>query len=118
MVNEERCDLLCLDLARAEELRSRRLGAGRAEAAAARAHALADVTRLTLAVALKDGGELCVCDLAWILERPQNLVSHHLRTLRRTGLARSRRAGKMVMYELTEDGAAFVAAVLAAEVVA
>ena len=63
-------------------------------------------------MALRDGGELCVCDLAWILERPQNLISHHLRALRRAGLARSRRDGKMVMYELTDDGAMLAEAVL------
>ena len=88
-----------------------------AQAAAARAQALADPTRLTLAGALKEGGELCVCDLAWILERPQNLVSHHLRALRAAGLARSRRDGKMVMYELTGDGAALVEAVLPVAVI-
>lgn len=93
------------------------LGAAGAESAAGHAHALADPTRLTLAVALKDGGELCVCDLTWILERPQNLVSHHLRALRAAGLARSRRDGKMVMYELTGDGAALVEAVLPVAVI-
>jgi ArsR family transcriptional regulator, lead/cadmium/zinc/bismuth-responsive transcriptional repressor len=68
-----------------------------------------------LAVALRDGGELCVCDLAWISERSQNLVSHHLRTLRAEGLARSRRDGKMVMYSLTKDGEQLLDAALAAE---
>jgi DNA-binding transcriptional ArsR family regulator len=111
-VRDERCDLLCLDLPRAEELRARRIDAARAREAAGRAQALADPTRFTLAVALEEGGELCVCDLAWILERPQNLISHHLRVLREAALARSRRAGKMVMYELTEDGAGLVGAVL------
>jgi DNA-binding transcriptional ArsR family regulator len=68
-------------------------------------------------MALRDGGELCVCDLSWISERPQNLVSHHLRALRESGLARSRRDGKMVLYELTGEGAGLVDAVLAAQVV-
>lgn len=107
---DERCDLLCLDLPRAEELRSQR-PAALVTAAAARARALADPTRLGLAWALRSGGELCVCDLAWILERPQNLVSHHVRVLREAGIARSRRDGKMVMYELTEEGAVLVDAV-------
>lgn len=109
---DDHCDLLCLDLPRAEELRRRRIVLTRAEAAAERARALSDPTRLMLAVALNDGGELCVCDLSWILERPQNLVSHHLRALRQAGLARSRRDGKMVMYELTEEGVALLDAVL------
>jgi len=65
-----------------------------------------------VAVALRDGGELCVCDLAWVCERSDKLVSHHVRQLRGAGLVRSRRDGKMVMYELTEAGAALLAAVL------
>lgn len=109
----DRCDLLCLDLPRAEELRNRRLAIDAAESAAGRAWALADPTRLMLAVALRDGGELCVCDLAWISERSQNLVSHHLRALRAEGLARSRREGKMVMYALTAAGEELLAAALA-----
>jgi ArsR family transcriptional regulator, lead/cadmium/zinc/bismuth-responsive transcriptional repressor len=111
-VNDDRCDLLCLDLPRAEELRRCRLSLEAAELFAARARALADPTRLMLAVALRDGGELCVCDLAWISERSQNLVSHHLRTLRAEGLARSRREGKMVMYSLTPDGQRLLGAAL------
>src|SRR6266498_4998180 len=102
---EDRCDVLCLDLPRAEKLRQRRLPPAAAEAAAARARALADPTRLSLATSLRDGGELCVCDLAWISGRPQNLVSHHLRALKREGLATSRRDGKIVFYSLTERGA-------------
>jgi DNA-binding transcriptional ArsR family regulator len=117
-VADDRCELLCLDLPRAEDLRRRRVALATADEAAARARALSDPTRLTLAVALRDGGELCVCDLAWISERSQNLVSHHLRALRDAGLARSRRDGKMVMYGLTAAGISLVDAVLAAEVLA
>ncbi|MEJ7750386.1 MAG: metalloregulator ArsR/SmtB family transcription factor [Thermoleophilaceae bacterium] len=98
------CDLLCLDLEKAESLRSQRLTEERAKALASRARVLSDPTRLTLATALADGGELCVCDLAWITERSQGLVSHHVRALRDEGLARSRREGKMVLYELTPEG--------------
>lgn len=101
---DDRCDLLCLDLETAERLRLQRLDAATAEKAAGRAHALSDPTRLTLAAALAEADELCVCDLAWIVERAQNLVSHHMRVLRRHGLARSRRDGKMVMYALTIEG--------------
>jgi DNA-binding transcriptional ArsR family regulator len=109
---DDGCDLLCLDLPRAEELRRARLGAQVAEDCAAAAKALGDPTRLTLAAALRDGGELCVCDLSWVAERAENLVSHHVRALRTAGLVRSRRDGKMVMYALTERGRALVEAVL------
>ena len=115
---DDRCDLLCLDLPRAERLRGARLDHRDAERFAAGAKALSDPTRLMLAVALRDGGELCVCDLSWIAERAENLVSHHVRSLRTAGLVDSRRDGKMVMYELTERGRELVAAVLTDRVTA
>lgn len=106
------CDLLCLDLPRAEEVRARRPGPGVLEEAAARASALGDPTRLAVAVALRDGDELCVCDLAWVTERSDKLVSHHARVLRGAGLVRSRREGKMVIYSLTDAGRALLGSVL------
>jgi DNA-binding transcriptional ArsR family regulator len=109
---DDRCDLLCLDLPRAEALRRSRLAPEQAERAATRAQALADPTRLALAAALRED-ELCVCDLGWVTERSDQLVSHHMRALRSAGLASSRRDGKMVMYRLTEEGAALLTAILA-----
>ena len=102
-MSEDRCELLCLDLPRAEQIR-KRLQPGRAEQTAARAKALADPTRVLIALALGDGEELCVCDLAWITGRAENLVGHHLRALRGAGLARSRREHKVVFYALTDAG--------------
>ncbi len=115
---DDRCDILCLDLEKAESLRSRRLSVETADRLSGQAKALADPTRLMLAAALSEGGELCVCDLAWVAERAENLVSHHLRQLRSQRLVASRRDGKMVMYSLTERGSELVAATLAAEGVA
>ncbi len=103
LVSEDRCDLLCLDLERAEAIR-KRLDLDLVAGAAARAKALADPTRLLIALALRDGDELCVCDLAWITARAENLVGHHLRSLRDAGLACSRREHKIVFYTLTDAG--------------
>lgn len=115
-MTEDRCDLLCLDAPRAEAIREKLLDEDAAAGAAERAKALSDPTRLTLAVALREArgedGELCVCDLAWISSRSQNLVSHHVRMLKGHGLVRSRRDGKLVMYSLTEEGLSLLAAVL------
>ena len=110
---DDHCELLCLDLPVAEALRRERLDPTVAREAAERARAVADPTRLTLASALLHADELCVCDLSWISERSQNLVSHHLRTLRAGGLVTSRRQGKMVMYALTGDGRRLVESALA-----
>lgn len=107
MVSVERadsCDLLCLDLPVAEDIRARMPQLPDLEQAAAAAKALADPTRLKLAAALAEGGELCVCDVSWVAGQAQNLVSHHLRQLRTAGLAASRRDGRLVMYKLTDRG--------------
>jgi DNA-binding transcriptional ArsR family regulator len=112
MSQPETCELLCLDLPKAEAVRKSRPPASVITAASERAKALSDPTRLTVVLALRDGGELCVCDLAWVCERSDKLVSHHVRQLRAAGLVRSRRDGKMVMYSLTEAGAELLAAVM------
>src|ERR671910_3751201 len=111
-MSDDRCDLLCLDAPRAEAIRGKLLNEDLAQEAAERAKSLSDPTRLMLAAALREGEELCVCDLAWIVGRAQNLVSHHLRSLRSHGMVRSRRDGKMVMYSLTEEGLSLLSAVL------
>jgi DNA-binding transcriptional ArsR family regulator len=105
---EDRCDLLCLDLPKAEAIRAARPTERQARALAAGFRALGDPTRLTIALALREGEELCVCDLAWLSERAENLVSHHLRALRTAGLADYRRDGKMALYSLTEQGRALL----------
>jgi DNA-binding transcriptional ArsR family regulator len=114
-MNGERCDLLCLDLPRAQTLRGRLLPVPVAERIAAAALALANPTRVIVATALDDGGELCVCDLAWLLGRTPNLVSHHLHTLRAHGLVSSRRDGKLVLYTLTARGQALLEALRVAD---
>ena len=108
---DDRCDLLCLDLEKAERLRAERLDERSARLLAERAKALSDPTRLTLAAALGATDELCVCDLAWVSERAENLVSHHLGALRAAGLVTAA-DGKMVMYSLTDAGRALLTAVL------
>jgi ArsR family transcriptional regulator, lead/cadmium/zinc/bismuth-responsive transcriptional repressor len=109
------CELLCLDLPKAERVRKGLPGAGELELWAAGAKALADPTRLAVALALEASESACICDLAWIVERDERLVSHHARALKAAGLARSEREGKMVMYELTGRGHALLGAVVAEE---
>jgi len=111
-VAADQCEVLCLDLDVAERLRSSQPSEDLIRAGANQAWALGDPTRLRVALALAEAEELCVCDLAWIVGRAQNLVSHHLRALREAGLAVSRRDGKMALYELTSDGRALVASLV------
>jgi ArsR family transcriptional regulator, lead/cadmium/zinc/bismuth-responsive transcriptional repressor len=115
-MSDDRCDLLCLDLDVAERLRQANRSRSSLPFVGNRLKALSDPTRLALAAALSEADELCVCDLAWIVERSQGLVSHHLRTLRAAGLVESRRDGKMVLYALTPAARTLLESVLATEV--
>lgn len=116
MADRDTCELLCLDLPKAEAARAQLPAIEALETWAAGAKALGDPTRLAVAVALADSQSACVCDLAWIVARDEKLVSHHARALRTAGLATATRQGKMVMYELTDRGRALLAAVAPREV--
>jgi DNA-binding transcriptional ArsR family regulator len=110
--DRDTCELLCLDLPKAERLRASLPPIAELETWSGGAKALADPTRLAIALALRDGERACVCDLAWVVGRDEKLVSHHVRQLKASGLARSEREGKMVMYELTARGLALLDAIV------
>jgi DNA-binding transcriptional ArsR family regulator len=97
-------ELLHIDERSGSALRRARLDADAAELLAERYRALSDPLRLSLALALDPDRELCVCDLSWIAQRPQNLASHHMKVLKRAGIVSARKQGKMTMYSLTEQG--------------
>lgn len=108
------CDLLCLDLPRAERVRAALPAVDLLDGRARAAQGLADPSRLRIALALREAGELCGCDVSWIVAQSQRLVSHHLRALRTAGLAASRRDGRLVLYRLTADGARLLDALVPA----
>ena len=64
-------------------------------------------------MSLRGARELCVCDLSWVAERPQNLTSHHMKVLKSEGIVSARKEGKMTMYRLTDDGRQLLASVIA-----
>ncbi|OEU73008.1 MAG: transcriptional regulator [Desulfuromonadales bacterium C00003093] len=63
---------------------------------------LADPNRLRLLHALTQE-ELCVCDLAALVDTSASAVSHQLRLLRTARLVKYRREGKMVYYQLDDE---------------
>ncbi len=63
---------------------------------------LADPNRLRLLHALSQE-ELCVCDLAALVDVSDSAVSHQLRLLRNARLVKYRREGKMVYYQLDDE---------------
>lgn len=64
--------------------------------------ALGDDTRSRIAFALSKH-ELCVCDLAALLDITPQAVSYHLRLLRALRLVKYRRDGQVVYYSLDDD---------------
>jgi DNA-binding transcriptional ArsR family regulator len=65
--------------------------------------ALSDDTRMKIAYALYLEEELCVCDVGHIVGASTATASHHLRLLKKMGLAKYRKEGKLVFYSLTDD---------------
>lgn len=68
--------------------------------------ALADRTRLKVLHALGGGEELCVCDVAHVLQTSVSAASHHLRKLRDLKILKYRNDGKMAYYSLRDRFAA------------
>jgi ArsR family transcriptional regulator len=61
-----------------------------------------DSTRVKILWAL-DASEMCVCDIAVLLNMTQSAISHQLRVLKQARLVKSRRDGKTVFYSLDDD---------------
>jgi len=64
---------------------------------------LGDPTRLRIVLALSMEEELCVCDLATIINISVSAISHQLRLLKGMKIVRYRKEGKMVYYSLDDD---------------
>lgn len=61
-----------------------------------------DSTRIKILWAL-DSAEMCVCDIAVLLNMTQSAISHQLRVLKQAKLVKNRREGKVVYYSLDDD---------------
>jgi ArsR family transcriptional regulator len=70
--------------------------------AAALFRALDDPTRLKIINALLLA-EMCVCDIAALLDMTQPAVSHHLKVLKDSQLVKYHREGKVVYYALDDE---------------
>ena len=61
-----------------------------------------DSTRVKILYALLEVEELCVCDIAGLMDVTQSAVSHQLRVLKNSKLVKFRREGKTVYYSLAD----------------
>lgn len=60
-----------------------------------------DSTRIKILYVLLES-DMCVCDLAQILNMTQSAISHQLRILKQSKLVKNRREGKTVIYSLAD----------------
>lgn len=63
---------------------------------------LGDSTRTKIMWAL-DESEMCVCDLAVLLNMTKSAISHQLSSLKQANLVKYRKEGKVVFYSLSDD---------------
>jgi ArsR family transcriptional regulator, arsenate/arsenite/antimonite-responsive transcriptional repressor len=68
--------------------------------------------RLVSLIGAREGGEVCVCDLASAFDLSQPTISHHLKVLREAGLIDSERRGTWVYYRLVPAALERMAALL------
>ena len=61
-----------------------------------------DSTRIKIIWALFES-EMCVCDIAYLLNVTQSAISHQLRVLKNSRLVRYKKAGKIVYYSLNDE---------------
>ena len=61
----------------------------------------ADSTRIKILYVLFES-EMCVCDIAQLLNMTQSAISHQLRSLKQSKLVKYRREGKTVFYSLAD----------------
>ncbi|MBR4078604.1 MAG: helix-turn-helix transcriptional regulator [Christensenellaceae bacterium] len=61
-----------------------------------------DSTRIRILYVLFEA-EMCVCDIAQLLNMSMSAISHQLRVLKQSRLVKFRREGKTVFYSLADD---------------
>lgn len=62
----------------------------------------AEVTRIKIIWALAEK-EMCVCDIAFLLQKSHSAISHQLRVLKQARLIKPRREGKNIYYALDDQ---------------
>ncbi|MFB5663545.1 ArsR/SmtB family transcription factor [Alteribacillus sp. HJP-4] len=96
------CEVTCYDPEKIKAIHEQ-IDHERAELMSILFKGLAEPSRLKILQALTLEKELCVCDVAYLLKSPIANASHHLRSLRRSGLLKFRKEGKLVWYSLDNE---------------
>ncbi len=98
----DHCAVTRIDEERVESVADALLGVDEAVDLAEMFRLLGDPTRVRILFALLEAGELCVCDIAAVVETTETKVSQAMRLLRGAGVVRNRRDGRNVFYRLDD----------------
>ncbi len=99
----DRCVETRIDTERVESVAGELLAVEEAVDLADLFRLLGDPTRVRILFALLEAGELCVCDIAAVVETTETKVSQAMRLLRSAGVVRNRRDGRNVFYRLDDE---------------
>lgn len=97
----ERCDCRTIHLERVEKARKTSILPEETADMVQLFKAMGDAGRTRILHALRED-EMCVCDLAALLEVTESAISHQLRILRQLKLVANRRAGPILYYRLND----------------
>ncbi len=101
LINEDGCAVKMVHLDRVVRARENQSPERELDRLSATYKALGDPTRLKILMAL-NVEEMCVCDLAALLEVSESAVSHQLRRLKDLALVKNRRDGQVLYYSLDD----------------
>ena len=97
------CEIRCFNIELVHHVQNTLPSADTLETAQIIFSALGDRSRLKILYALRHDQELCVCDIATLLEVKVATASHHLRKLRDLKILKYRNDGKLAYYSLRDQ---------------
>ncbi len=101
-MNKEICEVECINEKAVREVKSKMPDNKLLLKMADKFKILSDLTRIKILYALSVR-ELCVCDMASLLNMTQSAISHQLRILRSAGVVNFRKEGKIVYYFISDN---------------
>lgn len=101
MTEMERCDCIAIHKEIVDSVRKKMPPEERLYDLAELFKVFGDTTRIRILWALTEE-EMCVCDIASLLDMSQSAISHQLRVLKSNRLVKNRREGKVVYYSLDD----------------
>lgn len=101
-INEYNCDCNAIHESVVKDIRKGMLSDKVINEVASFFKIVGDPTR-TKILSILDKNELCVCDIANLLNMTKSSISHQLKTLKEAGIVKCNRVGKEVYYTLDDE---------------